>query len=154
MKIGTYLLRAVKYFIWLVILIALIFVLMNITGYSQVGYDQLNILYTTTQGRLVILLVVGLSLVHPLIGFTKRSIPRVKTADLILFMQNMGYRLEQKEGKVMTFRSRRKVESLLSRFDNKLVIDNSGDRTVIEGARKRAVIVAYRLESLNTGREE
>ena len=71
----TYLIRSIKYLIWLALLFTLIFVLMIRTNTARAGGEQmLHELFHTQRGWMMIGMLMVLAFLYPRFGFTSRSL--------------------------------------------------------------------------------
>ena len=146
-----YIARAVKYFIYFFILLALLLGIMIVFKLTGGGIESIFKEGWTSVGKIAILFAL-VSSVYPLFGFVKKTaiIPgeyvQIKD-DVIRFMQEKGYRLEKEEGENLTFRDRGAVGRLLKMYEDRLTFTRSFSGFEIEGLRKDVIRIVYGLES-------
>ena len=146
-----YIARAVKYFIYFFILLALLLGIMIVFKLTGGGIESIFKEGWTSVGKIAILFAL-VSSVYPLFGFVKKTaiIPgeyaQIKD-DVIRFMQEKGYKLEKEEGENLTFRYRGAVGRLLKMYEDRLTFTRSFSGFEIEGLRKDVIRIVYGLES-------
>lgn len=141
---GNYLLHSLKYFIKLVVLMALIYLLMYFTNTLSLSIEAL----LGQQGFILLVAITVLSLVYPSLGFVKRNIVAdivVDKEDIIKAFMVSGYTLDKEENGVMTFHLSSMFKRALSLFDDKITLYQEGNQIVLEGARKGVVQVEFRV---------
>lgn len=147
-----YLIRAVKYLIWLTLLFIVVFLLMILTGGSQVGpAESLHLLFGSSRGTIMICAIVFLALLYPRYGFVRREIradlPTNRAAILEAFSRS-GYRLTEESAAGMVFRAATGWKRALLLGEDTLRIVPTPAGFIIEGLRREAVKVEFRLKPL------
>ena len=145
-----YLVRAVKYFLYILILLALVIAALvmfhvvepNLATMFKNGYNSLW----------QILVMFGvLALVYPFFGYMKKGAlvpgeyseiaPEVKDV-----MSERGYVLVEEEGENMVFRRRDFLSRLTRSFEDKLTFTRDVAGFYVEGLRKDVVRIVYAIE--------
>ena len=122
----TYLIRSIKYLIWLALLFTLIFVLMIRTNTARAGGEQmLHELFHTQRGWMMIGMLMVLAFLYPRFGFTSRSL----------------------KGSVATNRDDILRVAHRGEFSlDTITVTQQGDQLVIDGIRKEVVRMEFRLK--------
>lgn len=146
-----YIIRAVKYFFYFCILLAImlgILVLIHATDATSIeglfkdGYNSL----------VKIAIMFGcVSAVYPIFGFQKKEavVPgeyREIRSGVIEFMESRGYRLESEQGEDMTFRISSPVSRLFRMYEDRITLTRRISGFDVEGLRKDVVRLVYGLE--------
>ncbi len=150
-----YLIRSVKYLIWLTILFMVVFLLMILTGGSQVGAaESLELLFGSSRGTMMICAIVFLALLYPRYGFVNREI-RVdlsENRDVVLeAFSRSGYRLMEETEAGMVFRADAGWKRALLLWEDTLRVVPTPAGFAIEGLRREAVKVEFRLKPMLRG---
>ncbi|MBO7640713.1 MAG: hypothetical protein J6S66_03045 [Bacteroidales bacterium] len=146
-----YIIRAVKYFFYFFILLAImlgILVLAHVTDANNIeelfkdGYNSL----------VKIAIMFGcISAIYPLFGFQKKDaiVPgeyREIRTSVIEFMESRGYRLESEQEQNLTFRYRSPVNRFFRMFEDRITMTRSISGFEVEGLRKDVIRIVYGLE--------
>ncbi len=147
-----YLIRSVKYLIWLTLLFIVVFLLMILTGGSQVGpAESLELLFGSSRGTIMICAIVFLALLYPRYGFVTREIqadlPTNREAILEAFSRS-GYRLTEESADGMVFRANTGWKRLLLLGEDTLRVVPTPAGFTIGGLRREAVKVEFRLKPM------
>ena len=152
-----YIRRALKYMVWIVLLFTVIFIIMNLAGVSEVkGFDGLMAMLQTSRGHMLLLVIVGLSALYPLVGFSRREIPGrlgENRKELIEAMDKAGFRCESIVDGVMCFRAKSPLKKVSMIFEDNIEISSQEGLVIIEGIRREVVKIEYRLNSLLMSKE-
>lgn len=147
-----YLIRSAKYLVWLLLLFMVVFLLMILTGGSQVGpAESLELLFGSSRGTIMMCAIVFLALLYPRYGFVRREI----TADLyenrealLTAFARSGYRLEIETESVWIFRAAAGWKRALLLWEDTIRVAPTPAGFTLEGLRKEAVKVEFRLRPL------
>lgn len=153
-----YIIRAVKYFLYVSVLLAVVMSVMIATGFVQAdlalmfkdGYDSF--------GKIA-LMFAAVSAVYPYFGYMKRDIAvagedKDLRPQIIAMMEEKGYVLEKNEEDVFTFRSRSVVSRVLRTWEDRITFTKQFGGYSAEGLRREVVRVAGRIEyKLRTGED-
>lgn len=152
MRAKQYIRHSLCYFVKLMLLLTVLYGLLFLTGYAKVSAEYfLQELFTSKQGIMLFAALVVLACVYPLFGFVRREV----AADIIddrekiingFITEGYSMKLEQ-EGVKMAFRMSSPFGRFWLMFDDSIVVtpsENGG--IVIEGPRKQAVLVQFRIE--------
>lgn len=150
-----YFARALKHFVKMALLVALIYLAMNAT--DTLGINQQELL--GTKGLILLVALVALSAAYPSYGFVERTLEGSIQKDREILVESMirgGYSLQREEDGQMHFRASSPIRRLLAMGDDKVTIGQLSPNTLsISGQRKGVVEAEFRISSrLRIGREE
>lgn len=147
----TYIVRSLKYLAWLLILFAVIFTLMQLSGTSRpdAGRDLAE-LFGSQRGRLMLVVIVVLAAFYPKFGFTRRTVAVDFTTDRELILRTFhagGYSLAGEHGPVMVFRASSPLKRAMMLWEDRITVTDAGGSVVLDGIRKEVVKAEFRLRS-------
>ncbi len=146
-----YLIRSIKYFVALCVLIAGIMALNLSTGIASLSLGEtFYVMFHTPRGMLLPAAVILLSLFYPKFGFLRRQVEGdiAKHRELLLnAMQSAGYALCDESNGVFRFRADNFVRRTMMLFDDEITVCQVGDHIVLDGNRRGVARVEYRLDS-------
>lgn len=148
----TYIVRAVKYLFWLILLFALIFVLMLVSGTTKGNPEEsLRLLFGSSRGALMIAVMILVALAYPKFGYIRRrfAVDQAANRDTIIeaFARGRYYLQSERDGR-MVFRTDSTVKKLRTLWEDAITVEPDPGGFTLEGNRREAVVIAYRLESL------
>lgn len=145
-----YVVRSVKYLIWILIIFFVIFAMMNITGTSEVkGLSGLMAMAGTERGKILMAVIVALALAFPLVGFIKRTVNGTfDKSDIDQTMKSIGYKLSEYKGDSMVFHATNPMKKLSTYFEDRIEICVYDKHITIDGRRKDVFIIEYRLNKM------
>ena len=146
-----YIIRAVKYYFYFCILLALMLGILSVChviegpveGMFREGYDSLI---------KIAIMFGGVSAVYPLFGFMKKEalIPgeygEIRDG-VVGYMESRGYRLESEQDENLTFRSRSAANRLFRMYEDRITLTRRATGFDVEGLRKDVVRIVYGLEA-------
>ena len=122
-----YLIRVFKYFIWFIIILAIMLAILVALGEAEFNLQSLFRNGNDSLWQIAILFFV-LALIYPLTGFRKLETvvpgeyPEARNI-VIKHMESRGYRLESEEGETMTFKLNSKVGALFKMFEDRITFE-------------------------------
>lgn len=147
----VYIIRSIKYLIWLMLLFILLFLLMLATETSQVDAGQsIHELFNTRRGQLMLGVIVVLAALYPKFGFTQRTVPADLTANRELILKTFhanNYTLIEEQGNVLIFRASSPLKRVLMMGEDRITVTGQGNSIVITGIRIEVVKAEFRLKS-------
>lgn len=147
-----YLIRSVKYLIWLLLLFVLVFLLMILTGGSQVGpAESLQLLFGSSRGAIMICAIVFLALLYPRYGFVRREVRgdlAVNREALLEAFSRSGFRLESESEAGLVFRADTGLKKALMLWEDTILVTPTETGFALEGLRKEVVKVEFRLKPM------
>ncbi len=146
-----YLIRALKYFVYFVLLLAIILAALILLGLAEAdpatlfrnGYDsywQIALMFAVLAG------------VYPLFGFMKKDVltpgeyAEIRP-DVLSVMESKGYELEKEEGENLSFRLRSRAARVSRMWEDRITLSRTFSGFTLEGLRRDIVRIAYTLES-------
>lgn len=144
-----YLIRSVKYFFYFAIITSLVLyglILLgmadsNIENNFEGGYDDF-----WKMG----LFFAAVAAIYPKLGFMNRKLYIAPSQDImgevVLFLQDRGYTLENQTADTITFRLRSPLSRLIKMCEDRITITRTLDGYYMEGLRKDVIRLASGLE--------
>lgn len=146
-----YLIRAIKYFFYLLIILTLILSALVLTNFVEAdiqamfrnGYDSLWQIAACTA---------FFALLYPRFGFGHRMAhlygdPAQTRPAVMKIMENRGYKLETEDGEVMTFIRTSAITRLIKMYEDRITLTRSAAGYDVEGLTKDIVRVVTALEA-------
>lgn len=153
MKAGAYILHALKYFIRLLVLLAIIYLLLLLVGGAKVSAGQFVVeLFKTTRGKLLLGALAVLAAVYPLFGFVRRTVKLnlgyEEDREMVLnAFHAAGYSLrEERQDGSLVFRGS-PMKKVVTVWDDKVTVTPGDNNIVLEGIRRETVQVEFRLNT-------
>lgn len=159
MSAKLYVSRALKYFLKLLLLVAVMYLLLFATGSARVSaVTALQELFSSWKGYTMIGLLLVIAATYPMYGFVTRrvegSIADYRETILDVFYRG-GYSLKQEtEGKEMLFKAFSAAKQIWLMGDDKIVVRQDGDGFTISGVRKDVVAAEFRMHTFMNGKQE
>lgn len=146
-----YLLRAVKYFLTLMIILALVLTVFVITEFVPADPAQMFVGGYRSMGQIALIMFV-LSLIYPRVGYGRRMArvfgsPEEVRPVIGEVMDMLGYRQEKDLGTTLTFVRRSPVSRALKMWEDRITLDISGTGIEAEGLVRDLVRVVSALEA-------
>lgn len=146
-----YIIRAIKYFLYITVFMVLILTILVICGAVS---PDINIMFSDGYNSLlkIGLMFLGVSFIYPKFGYVKKGtvLPGEYSEirnDIISFMENHGYRLETEENENLTFRMTSTVKKILRVWEDRITMTRDLAGYIIEGPSKDVIPVAAGLEN-------
>ena len=145
-----YIVRAVKYFISVCVLAALIILVLVLLGYVSSDVDVMFQQGWKSIGYIVIMFA-AVSAVYPRFGYKKRLAGALGDfADLrpgvVSYMEEHGYVLESEDEEKMTFRSRSVLNRIFRVWEDRVTIEKTLGGFEVEGLTRDITRIVYGLE--------
>ena len=146
----TYLLRSVKYFIYLAVILTLVLYVLSLAGMTE--WD-VNVMFS--EGTKSVWKIAGMlaavSLVYPSVGFQRRKAVLAgsweeRRDEIVSVMADKGYVLVSETPDGAVFRSRNIVLRIFRMFEDKVVVRQVFGGFELEGLRKDIVRLVMHLE--------
>lgn len=152
----TYITRALKYIVRMLVIIGLVITILCLGGYMRADfYDQLFVVWKdfALAGVLVVF-----AMMYPNISFGTFRVPgdiNANRAQIVDAFAAYSYSLVKEEDGKMIFRSRKMLKRILWQFDDAVTVWQNGDNIEIEGLKKIISRVQLRLDAyINHGQDE
>ncbi len=148
---GLYFSRALKYFLKLVIVIAVVLGVLAALGMLNTqGTSLLETLIYSWRGGVLAGAIVLFSFLYPKISFDTvdvRGDVATNRDDVVNAFANYGYSLDKEKNGVMTFRANSRLRRLLWQFDDAVTVRQENRYIRIEGTKKVVPRVRLRLNA-------
>lgn len=147
---AKYAVRAVKYFIYIIILFSLIIAVLVFSGFVESDIDTMFRGGWRSIWQIAVLFAV-VAAVYPKWGFTKRkvNIPgeyHEIRQGVLDFMAERGYKLETEDGENMTFRLRSKFSAIVKMLEDRVTFTRELGGFSVEGLTKDILRLSGGLE--------
>ncbi len=148
-----YIVRAVKYFIYLIVLLTLIIAVMVLAGFVESDVSKIFVNGYDSLWQIGLLMAV-FAVIYPRFGFSTRTAhfygtPEEADAALRNVMDLHGYKLEKEEDGVKCFIKRSPVSRLLKMYEDRIVVTRTAAGLEMEGLTKDMVRLASGIEAAN-----
>jgi tryptophan-rich sensory protein len=147
-NLKQYLIRVIKYAIYLGIVFLLIVAIFSLT--SSNGFDYKNLFRPGTELQLIVFFVV-ISLIYPFFGFAKKRVylnngfenDREKILDIFT---NSKYTVASETREFIVFKHKSPFLRLMRMFEDKITLHISDNPIILEGLRKDIYKLARTIE--------
>jgi hypothetical protein len=145
-----YVIRAVKYFLYIVVLVTVILAVLAASGFVS---SDINVMFRNGWKSVWLILAVFafVSAFYPRFGYGRRQVhitgeySQIRQG-VINYMTERGYRLEKELGEDMTFRSRSAARRIARVWEDRITMERCLGGFVLEGPGKDVVRLAGGLE--------
>ncbi len=145
-----YLIRSVKYFLYLVVFFSILVSIMFYTSTRPEGVTIFD-MFKGNELKLA-LFFIAFAGVYPLIGYSKRAmhVSNIKEnkAAIIELFTNAKYYVESDSNNVIVFRLKSPIIRLLRTYEDAVIVDYSENPASIEGLRKDVLRFARGIEHI------
>lgn len=145
-----YLIRSVKYFVALCVLLVAIMALNRAMGSTLTMRETFYVMFHTTRGLLLPVVVVVLALCYPRFGFIVRRVEGDTELDreqIVNAFRSAGFSLRREEEGTLFFRADGFVQKLLLLWEDEIRVSQYGQWIELDGIRRGVARVQYRLDS-------
>ena len=147
----NYFIRALKYYVYLLILLVVIILALVLTGFVEADLSKMFVNGYDSLWQIALIMLV-FALVYPRFGFSKRTAhiygsPEELRPDIMKVMENLGYRLENEgEGKLTVLR-RSGFSRALKMWEDRITLSPTGAGMEVEGLTRDLSRVVSALEA-------
>ena len=146
-----YIIRALKYFCYLIVVLTLIITALILTGFVEGDLSKLFINGYDSLWQIA-LVMLGFAAIYPHFGFSSRTahvygFPEELRPDVMRAMEGLGYRLENEKDGGWTFRRRSAVSRALKMWEDRISLTPSGAGLTVEGLTRDLARVVSALEA-------
>ena len=145
-----YLIRSAKYFVALCVLLVAIMALNRALGATLTIRETFYVMFHTTRGLLLPVVVVVLALCYPRFGFIVRRVEGDTELDreqIVYAFLSAGFSLRREEEGTLFFRADGFVQKLLLLWEDEIRVSQYGQWIELDGIRRGVARVQYRLDS-------
>ncbi len=142
--------KSASYFVYLIILFAVIYVILAAMNQTRVQPSQLGLFLTSPSGYMLICLAVVISIAYPFFGFVKKSVRLRTSGDLSSVdkvMAASGYVLAKEDGVIRKYRPVKAFTRLRMLYNDTVTVDASFNPIVLDGNRTAVTVLAMRIEN-------
>ncbi len=152
-----YLLRAVKYFIYLMVILALIIAVMMLAGFVEKDISKVFVHGYDSLWQIALIMAV-FAAVYPRFGFSARTAhfygtPEEADAALGNVMELHGYRLEKEADGVKSYVKRSPASRLLKMWEDRITVTHTAAGLEMEGLTKDLVRLVSGIEAASPGED-
>ena len=145
-----YIVRALKYFVYLSLLLVLFIVVLSLFGLVGNNVDEIFKGGADSIWKIVAIVAV-FSAIYPAVGYGRRRLMTPGNFSeirdgIVSAMAERGYELEKEEGENLSFRLRGKAQRLLHMYEDRLVFTRCMGGFDVEGRVRDSVRVISSLE--------
>ena len=145
-----YIVRAVKYFIYICVLVSIILLVMVLAHFVS---SDINVMFKEGWKSVakIALVFAGIAAIYPLFGY-RRLLAGVLGElgglhdDVIKCMEERGYRLESEDGESMTFRSRSLLNRIFRVWEDRITVTKTLGGFEVEGLSRDVARIVPALE--------
>jgi hypothetical protein len=146
-----YIIRALKYFCYLIIFLTLIVLALVLTGFVEADLSKMFINGYDSLWQIALIMLV-FALLYPRLGYASRTAhisgsPEELRGDVVSAMDRLGYRLENEDGTGWTFRRRSAVSRALKMWEDRITLTVTGAGVKAEGLMRDLARVISALEA-------
>lgn len=145
-----YLIRSAKYFVALCVLLVAIMALNRAMGSTLTIRETFYVMFHTTRGLLLPVVVVVLALCYPRFGFIVRRVEgdtKLDREQIVNAFRSAGFSLRREEEGTLFFRADGFVQKLLLLWEDEIRVSQYGQWIELDGIRRGVARVQYRLDS-------
>ena len=145
-----YLIRSAKYFVALCVLLVAIMALNRAMGSTLTIRETFYVMFHTTRGLLLPVVVVVLALCYPRFGFIVRRVEGDTELDreqIVNAFRSAGFSLRREEEGTLFFRADGFVQKLWLLWEDGVGVSQYGQGIELDGIRRGVARVQYRLDS-------
>ncbi len=150
MRTDRYLIRAVKYFLLLAVLIVLLYALQYYFERTPMSVEEyVAMLLADPRAKWLLPVFGALALAYPAFGYMTRSLPISLAANRVgvdAAMAACDFAFEGERNGVLRYRSTSPMRRVRLLWEDELEVWSDGERTMIRGHRNAVVQVVYRSE--------
>ncbi|MBP5336630.1 MAG: hypothetical protein J6Y63_03870 [Bacteroidales bacterium] len=146
-----YLIRSVKYFCYLIILLALIILALVLTGFVEADLSKMFVNGYDSLWQIALIMLV-FALIYPHFGFSKRTAhlfgsPEELRSDVVKTMERLGYRLEGEQDGGWSFLRRSGFSRALKMWEDRITMTTGGAGLEVEGLTRDLARIVSALEA-------
>lgn len=150
MRTDRYLIRAVKYFLLLIVLVVVLYALSYYFEQTPMSVEEyIAMLRSDARSKWMLPVFAVLALTYPAFGYMTRSLPISLANNRVgidAAMAACDYALSGERNGVLLYRATSAGRRMRTLWEDELEVWQEGDRTIIRGHRAAVVQVIYRSE--------
>ncbi len=147
----TYIIRSLKYFCYLIILLTLIILALVLTGFVEADLSKMFVNGYDSLWQIALIMLV-FALIYPRFGFSKRTVhlsgsPEELRPDVVRVMEALGYRLEREREDGWSFRRRSGLSRALKMWEDRITLSPTAGGMEAKGLTRDLARVVSALEA-------
>ncbi len=151
-----YIMRSLKYFVYLVVILTLIIVILVTAGFVESDISKIFVNGYDSLWQIALMMAV-FAAIYPKFGFSTRTAhfygtPQEADTALGEVMERLGYKLEQQDGESSCYVKRSPFSRLVKMYEDRITVRHIAAGLELEGLTKDTVRIAAGVEAAN--REE
>ena len=132
-----YIIRSLKYFCYLILLLAIIILALVLTGFVEADLSKMFVNGYDSLWQIALIMLV-FALIYPRFGFSKRRAhlfgsPEDLRPDIMRVMEGLGYRVESEKDGTYTFLRRSGFSRALKMWEDRITISPTALGLEVEG---------------------
>ena len=132
-----YFIRALKYYVYLLVLLAVIVLALVLTGFVEADLSKMFVNGYDSLWQIALIMLV-FALIYPRFGFSKRTAhvygsPEELRPVIVKVMEGLGYRLESEAGGQFRFLRRSGFSRALKMWEDRITLSPTGAGMEVEG---------------------
>ena len=146
-----YIIRALKYFCYLIVFLTIIICALVLTGFVEADLSKMFVNGYDSLWQIAILMF-AIALLYPHFGFSSRTAHIYGSAeelrpDVVRVMENLGYRLEKEDSTGWSFLRRSPISRALKMWEDRITLSLEGAGVRVEGLTRDLARVVSALEA-------
>ena len=146
-----YIIRSLKYYCYLIVLLTLIILALVLTGFVEADLSQMFVNGYDSLWQIA-LIMLAFAAIYPRFGFTKRTVhlygsPEELRPDVMRVMEVLGYKLESEKEGSFCFRRRSGLSRVLKMCEDRITLTCTGAGLEAEGLTRDLMRVVSALEA-------
>ena len=146
-----YFIRALKYYVYLLVLLAVIILALVLTGFVEADLSKMFVNGYDSLWQIALIMLV-FALIYPRFGFSKRTAhvygsPEELRPDILKVMESQGYRLESEEDGKFRFLRRSGFSRALKMWEDRITLSPTGAGMEVEGLTRDLSRIVSSLEA-------
>lgn len=146
-----YLIRSVKYFFYLLVILAIIVTALVLAGLVEADISRIFVNGYDSLWQICLIMAV-FAAIYPRFGFSSRTAhvygsPEDVRPLLMRVMELHGYRLEKEDGQTLTFVKRSVISRILKMWEDRITVEPEAAGLRLEGITKDLVRLVSGLEA-------
>lgn len=148
-----YIVRSIKYFVYLIVILTLIIVILVLAGFVEGDLSKIFINGYDSLWQIAIMMAV-FAAIYPRFGFSTRTAhfygtPEEADAVLKAVMERLGYKFEKQDGDDICYIKRAPLARLVKMYEDRITVRHIAAGLELEGLTKETVRIAAGVEAAN-----
>ena len=146
-----YIVRSLKYFCYLILFLALIILVLVLTGFVEADLSKMFVNGYDSLWQIAVIMLV-FAIIYPRFGFSRRTAhlygaPEELRPDVVRVMERLGYKLEGEQDGAWTFVRRSPVSRALKMWEDRITVSAGAAGLELEGLTRDLPRIVSALEA-------